>query len=142
MVPSREPSTERRRENNESAATVRIPEYYADAPMNWFHSINTTFAISRITKPITKFHWALSKLPATLVDTIGPLSPNAMKRNSHRPKGVLFGDGDLLVSFDQISFGKNVATRHAVNEGLHVGKGVPVGYGDCVQVAVVAAGTP
>ncbi len=47
-----------------------------------------------------------------------------------------------MVSFDQISFGKNVATRHAVIEVLHVGKGVPVGYGDYVQVAVVAAGAP
>jgi hypothetical protein len=73
MATSREPSTERRRENNESATTVRIPEYYEDASMAWFRSINATFAVSRITKPITKFHWALSELPATLVDTIGPL---------------------------------------------------------------------
>jgi hypothetical protein len=56
MAPSQKPSTERRRINNESAATVRIPEYYADAPMAWFCSINATFAVSRVTKPITKFH--------------------------------------------------------------------------------------
>jgi hypothetical protein len=49
MAPSREPSTERRRENNESSTTVRIPEYYADATMAWFRSINATFAVSRIT---------------------------------------------------------------------------------------------
>ncbi len=41
--------------------------------MTWFRSINSTFAVSHVTKPITKFHWALSKLPTTLVDTIGPL---------------------------------------------------------------------
>jgi hypothetical protein len=41
-------------------------------------SINTTFAVSRVTKPLTKFYWALSKLPSTWVDidTIGPLCDN------------------------------------------------------------------
>jgi hypothetical protein len=73
MAPSREPSKERRCENNESAATVRIPEYNAEAPMDWFCSINATYAVSHVTTLITKFHWSLSKLPATLVDTIVPL---------------------------------------------------------------------
>jgi hypothetical protein len=39
----------------------------------WFCSINATFKVSRVTKTITKFHWALSKLLATLVGTIIPL---------------------------------------------------------------------
>jgi hypothetical protein len=46
---------------------------YADAPQACFRIINATFAVSRVRKPLTKFYWALSKLPATLVDTIGPL---------------------------------------------------------------------
>ncbi len=63
----------RKQLNNESAATVHIPEYYADVPMAWFRSINATFPAGRITKPITKFHGVLPNLPATLIDTIGPL---------------------------------------------------------------------
>jgi hypothetical protein len=47
---------------NDFAGTVRIPDYYS-----------ATFAISPVTKPLTKLNWALSKLPSTLLDTIGPL---------------------------------------------------------------------
>jgi hypothetical protein len=75
MTPLRELSQERRHESD-FAGTVGIPDYYADALQAWFHSINATFAISRVMKPLTKFHWVLSKLPSTLVDTIGPLCHN------------------------------------------------------------------
>jgi hypothetical protein len=75
MAPSRELSQERCCEND-FTGTVRIPDYYADALQAWFRSINATFAVSRVMKPLTEFHWALSKLQATLVDTIGPLCHN------------------------------------------------------------------
>jgi hypothetical protein len=61
---------------NDFAGTVCIPASYGKAPQAWFRSINVTFAVSRVTMPLTKFHWGLSKLPATLVDTIGPLCHN------------------------------------------------------------------
>ncbi len=64
MTPSRELSQEHRREND-FAGTDHIPDYYADALQAWFRSINATFAVSRVMKPLTKFHWALSKLPAS-----------------------------------------------------------------------------
>jgi hypothetical protein len=35
----------------------------------------------------------------------------------------------LMESLDQMDFRKNVAARHAVIEGLHVGQGVPVAVG-------------
>jgi hypothetical protein len=60
MAPSREC---RRR----SAATKMI--WHAVAVRRQ-HSI----AVSRVTKSLTKFYWALSKLPSTLVNTIGPHS--------------------------------------------------------------------
>ncbi len=60
-----------------SAAAVRIPNYYIDAPQAWFHSINATFTVSRIKKPLTKFYWALSKQLSTLVDNIGTLCDHA-----------------------------------------------------------------
>jgi hypothetical protein len=49
--------------------------------MAWFCSISATFAASRVTKPITQFGWALSKLPAWLIDTIGSLCdyPSSVK---------------------------------------------------------------
>jgi hypothetical protein len=50
-----------------------------------------------------------------------------MNKNSHRPKGVAIAVLGMSAS---------------AIEGLHVGKGVPVGYPDDVQVAVVAAGAP
>jgi hypothetical protein len=72
-----------------------------------------------------------------------------MKKNSHKPKGritvlrnVCFGDGDLVIGLNQVNFQKKGETRHALIEELHVGKEVPVGYCDGVQVAVVAAGAP
>ncbi len=46
-----------------------------DAPQMWFCSINSTSAASRVTLSLTKFHWAVSKLPSTLVNT-GPLWNN------------------------------------------------------------------
>jgi hypothetical protein len=42
---------------------------------------------------------------------------------------ILLGNGDLMESLDQMDFRKNVAARHAVIEGLHVGQGVPVAVG-------------
>jgi hypothetical protein len=48
-----------------------------DAP--WFytlHSINATFAVNHVTKPLTKFYCAVSKLLSTLVNTIRPLCDN------------------------------------------------------------------
>jgi hypothetical protein len=36
-----------------SAGAVRIADSYADAPQAWFRSINATFAVSRVTKPLT-----------------------------------------------------------------------------------------
>ncbi len=58
---------------SEYTALVRLPDYYADSPQEWFSSIDGTFAASRVTKSLTKFNWALSKLPFSLIDSIGPL---------------------------------------------------------------------
>jgi hypothetical protein len=48
----------------EFASAVRLPDYYADSPQAWFCSIDATFAASRVTRSITKFH------------SIGPLCRN------------------------------------------------------------------
>jgi hypothetical protein len=74
MAPSRESSTERRHDNtHDIAATVRLPDYYVDATQAWFRQINSIFAASCVTRLLTKYHWAISKLPSTLVDVIGSL---------------------------------------------------------------------
>jgi hypothetical protein len=57
----------------EYVASVRLPDYYADSPQAWFCSIDATFAASRVRKLLTKFNWALSKLPFSLIISIGPL---------------------------------------------------------------------
>jgi hypothetical protein len=54
--------------------------YNADAPREWFRSINATFTVNHVTKSLTKFYWTISKQQAMLVDTIVPLcdNPNAV----------------------------------------------------------------
>ena len=49
-----------------ATATIRLPNFYADSPQSWFDCIDAMFA--------TKFHWALAKLPFSLIATIRPLS--------------------------------------------------------------------
>jgi hypothetical protein len=75
MAPSRESSQERHR-NDDFAGAVRIP---------WFRSIHATFAVSCVTKPITKFYSGIPELPSTLVDTIGPLCDDPSASPTHTP---------------------------------------------------------
>jgi len=56
-----------------AAAAVRLPDFHADSPQCWFTNLDSQFATANITQSITKFHWAVSKLPALLLDTIGAL---------------------------------------------------------------------
>ncbi len=46
-----------------ATATVRLPDFYADLPQSWFDCIDGMFTAAKITQPLTKFHWALAKLP-------------------------------------------------------------------------------
>jgi hypothetical protein len=59
-----------------AAATVRLPNFFADLPQSWFDCIDAMFAAAKITQPLTKFHWALAKLPFSLIATVHPLSRN------------------------------------------------------------------
>ncbi len=52
---------------------VHLTDSYANSPQAWFWNFNSTFAANHITWSLTKFHSALSKLPASLTDTIGVL---------------------------------------------------------------------
>jgi hypothetical protein len=47
-----------------------------------------------------------------------------------------------VVSFDQVDLAEDGAAVQAIGQVLHVWEGVPVGRGDCVEAAVVAAGPP
>ncbi len=60
-------------QSEHAAAAVRLPDYYANSPQAWFCCIDAMFAASKITASLTKFNWALSKLPFSLIDSIGPL---------------------------------------------------------------------
>ncbi len=57
-----------------AAAAVRLPDFHANSPQCWFDCLDSTFATANITKSITKFHWAMSKLPFSLIPTVHPLS--------------------------------------------------------------------
>jgi hypothetical protein len=57
-----------------AAATIRLPDFYADSPQSWFDCIDTMFAAAKITQPLTKFHWTLAKLPISLIATVPPPS--------------------------------------------------------------------
>ncbi len=64
------------RGENDFAGTVCIPDYYAEEPEAWFDIINATFAALGVTNSLMKFHWAVSKLPLTMIVTIRPLCKN------------------------------------------------------------------
>jgi hypothetical protein len=78
----------------EFAGPVRLPDHYADSPQAWFCSIDATFAASWFTRSLTKFHWALSKLPFTLTDSISPIceKPSAYA-NPYQEPGVRASQG-------------------------------------------------
>jgi hypothetical protein len=55
-------------------AAVRLPDFHADSPQCWFDNLDSQFATANITLSITKFHWAVAKLPFSLTPTIRPLT--------------------------------------------------------------------
>jgi hypothetical protein len=57
-----------------AAAAVRLPDFHADSPQCWFDNLDSQFATANITQSITKFHWAVAKLPFSLTPTIRPLT--------------------------------------------------------------------
>jgi hypothetical protein len=57
-----------------AAAAVRLPDFHADSPQCWFDNLDSQFATANITLSITKFHWAVAKLPFSLTPTIRPLT--------------------------------------------------------------------
>ncbi len=57
-----------------AAATICLPDFYADLPQSWFDCIDAMFAAAKIMQPLTKFHWSLAKLPFSLIATARPLS--------------------------------------------------------------------
>jgi hypothetical protein len=60
-----------------AAVAVRLPDFHADSPQCWFDCLDSNFATANITQSITKFHWAVSKLPFSLTPTIRPLTRNS-----------------------------------------------------------------
>jgi hypothetical protein len=63
-------------QQQQAAAAVCLPDFHADSPQCWFDCLDSTFATANITQSITKFHWAMSKLPFSLTPTVRPLSRN------------------------------------------------------------------
>ena len=59
-----------------AAAAVHLPDFHADSLQCWFDNLDSQFATANITQSITKFHWAVSKLPFSLTPTIRPLTRN------------------------------------------------------------------
>jgi hypothetical protein len=57
-----------------AAAIICLPDFYADLPQSWLDCLDAMFTAAKITQPLTKFHWALAKLPVLLIATVRPLS--------------------------------------------------------------------
>jgi hypothetical protein len=74
-----------------AAAAVRLPDFHADSPQCWFTNLDSQFATANITQSITKFHWAVAKLPFSLTPTIQPLAqdPTAVADPYGRLKELL-----------------------------------------------------
>ena len=76
MAPPRHPPppTEQQQAAAAAAAAVRLPDFHADSPQSWFTNLDSQFATANITQSLTKFHWAVAKLPFSLSPTIQPLA--------------------------------------------------------------------
>jgi hypothetical protein len=61
-------------QQQQAPAVIRLPKFHADSPKCWFDCLDSTFATANITRSITKFHWAMSKLLFSLIATIRPLA--------------------------------------------------------------------
>jgi hypothetical protein len=61
-------------QQDQAAATIRLPDFYSNSPQLWFDCMDVMFAAAKITQPLTKFHWVLAKLPFSLIATVRPLS--------------------------------------------------------------------
>jgi hypothetical protein len=57
-----------------ATAIVCLPDFHDYSLQCWFDCLDSTFATANITQSITKFHWAMSKLPFSLIATVRPLS--------------------------------------------------------------------
>ena len=79
-----------------AAAAVRLPDFHADSPQSWFTNLDSQFATANITQSLTKFHWAVAKLPFSLNPTIQPLADDPHRRRrpvwhaEGAPPGVLW----------------------------------------------------
>jgi hypothetical protein len=84
-------------QQQQAAVAIRLPEFYADSLQSWFHCLNSTFATANITQSITKFHWAVSKLPFSLIATVRPLwrNPTAVSDPYKELQELLLGSYGL-----------------------------------------------
>ncbi len=55
---------------------VRLCDFYSDDPQSWFQTIDSQFETSRVTRSVTKFHWAIGKLPPSIAPSIALLCRN------------------------------------------------------------------
>ena len=46
-------------QQQQAAAAIRLPDFYADSPQACFDCLDAMFATANITQLITEFHWAL-----------------------------------------------------------------------------------
>ncbi len=61
-------------QQQQAAAIIHLPDFYTDSPQCWFDCLDSTFAMANLTQSITKFHWAMSKLPFSLITTVRPMA--------------------------------------------------------------------
>jgi hypothetical protein len=94
MAPPRHLPPPTEQQQAAAAAAVRLPDFHADSPQSWFTNLDSQFATANITQSLTKFHWAVAKLPFSLNPTIQPLAddPYAVIRRSLHHFTLRIGD--------------------------------------------------
>ena len=73
MMSNEEPAAPPPPVADSAAAVVRLCDFYADDPESWFCTIDSIFVTARVTRPVTKFHWAISKLQSHIMPSIAHL---------------------------------------------------------------------
>ena len=52
---------------------MQLPAFFREAPSAWFSAIESTFFLKKISDPLTKYHYAVSKLDADVAASIHEL---------------------------------------------------------------------
>ena len=87
MSDNKQQDEQREEKQAVTAVSVKMPEFWTDAPVRWFNRLESQFRLANISRSSTKFDHTLSYLPkmvamsvANVMDTMGPTAQDSYDR--------------------------------------------------------------